>query len=298
VKVMDFGIAKVMGEKGTTKVGIRIGTLWYMSPEQIRGEEATALTDIYSLGVTLYQMVTGRVPFTGDLEFDIMKGHIEKPPVPPWKINRDVPKELGEAILKALAKKPSERYRSIREFSEALRSVMKTHELSQTRAMQVPDKFNYQCKWTLFSPRLWVTRRRAIATLGVVAIAALGGIAFLAQGKEKSADSTAIMANTPAQDRSPSEVSLGADISVKPVSEQADEERLDEKKKKKKTARTNSQGHTSSMVTIYAAKAKKDASETQLQSGVDSTRFKNSPAKDEEELAPDHEKENGWRIRK
>ena len=84
VKVMDFGIAKIMGEKGKTRAGIRIGTLWYMSPEQIRGEEATALTDIYSLGITLYQMITGRVPFTGELEFDIMRGHLEETPDPPW----------------------------------------------------------------------------------------------------------------------------------------------------------------------------------------------------------------------
>ena len=139
VKVMDFGIAKVMGEEGKTQPGIRIGTLWYMSPEQIRGEEASALTDIYSLGITLYQMLTGRVPFTGELEFDVMKGHLEGAPELPWKINKEIRKELGEVILRAIAKKPKDRYQSIREFSEAIKAAVKSPGPDETRVFQIQE---------------------------------------------------------------------------------------------------------------------------------------------------------------
>jgi serine/threonine protein kinase len=184
VKVMDFGIAKIMGEKGKTAAGIRIGTLWYMSPELIRGEEATVLTDIYSLGVTLYQMVTGRVPFTGDLEFDIMRGHLEEAPVPPWKINRDVPRDLGMIILKALAKKPKERYQSIRELLEALRLVMKTQAISETKVIQMPEEGLAMGSWSGPLCHLSRTRRRISIGLFVVTITLMAALAvFMVMGR-------------------------------------------------------------------------------------------------------------------
>ncbi len=120
VKVTDFGIAKSAGVKGLTRTGMRIGTLWYMSPEQIQGQQATVASDVYSAGVTLYQMVTGRVPFSGDSEYSIMKGHLEEPPVPPWEINSLVSPGIGSVVLKTLAKDPAERYRTCEEFARAL----------------------------------------------------------------------------------------------------------------------------------------------------------------------------------
>jgi serine/threonine protein kinase len=123
VKVMDFGIAKVAGEQGQTKTGMRLGTLWYMSPEQIKGEEATLASDLYSVGVTLYQMTTGRLPFGGDSDYMVMKAHLEEQPIPPWEINENVPKEIGQIILKALAKDTKDRYQSARDFAADLRSV-------------------------------------------------------------------------------------------------------------------------------------------------------------------------------
>jgi serine/threonine protein kinase len=123
VKVTDFGIAKVMGEKGYTKTGVKIGTLWYMSPEVIKGQEATALSDIYSLGISLFQMVTGRVPFTGDSEYKIMKGHLEEKPPSPCEINSKVTREMGKVILCAIAKSPEQRYQSAKEFEEGLKAI-------------------------------------------------------------------------------------------------------------------------------------------------------------------------------
>lgn len=123
VKVMDFGIAKVAGERGQTKTGMRLGTLWYMSPEQIMGEEASVASDLYSVGVTLYQMLTGRIPFGGDSEYMVMKAHLEERPIPPWEINANVSRNIGAVILKSLAKDKSERYRSAREFADDLASA-------------------------------------------------------------------------------------------------------------------------------------------------------------------------------
>jgi len=120
VKVMDFGIAKVAGEKGQTKTGMRLGTLWYMSPEQIRGEEASVSSDLYSVGVTLYQMATGRIPFGGDSEYKVMKAHLEEKPVPPWEIDPHISRDMGRIILKAIAKERKDRYQSARDFAADL----------------------------------------------------------------------------------------------------------------------------------------------------------------------------------
>jgi serine/threonine protein kinase len=120
VKVMDFGIAKVAGEKGQTKTGMRLGTLWYMSPEQIRGEEASVSSDLYSVGVTLYQMATGRIPFGGDSEYKVMKAHLEEKPVPPWDLDPSISRDLGRIILKAIAKERKDRYQSARDFAADL----------------------------------------------------------------------------------------------------------------------------------------------------------------------------------
>ncbi len=123
VKVMDFGIAKVAGERGQTKTGMRLGTLWYMSPEQIMGEETSVASDLYSVGVTLYQMLTGRIPFGGDSEYMVMKAHLEERPIPPWEINANVSRNMGAVILKSMAKNKGERYRSAREFADDLASA-------------------------------------------------------------------------------------------------------------------------------------------------------------------------------
>jgi serine/threonine protein kinase len=124
VKVTDFGIAKVAGEKGRTKTAMQIGTLCYMSPEQIQGKPAGVASDLYTLGVTLYQMVTGKLPFHGDSEYSIMRAHIEEAPAPPWEIQAHISPGLGRVILKAIEKKPEHRYQNAREFAEALAGLV------------------------------------------------------------------------------------------------------------------------------------------------------------------------------
>jgi tRNA A-37 threonylcarbamoyl transferase component Bud32 len=121
VTVMDFGIAKAATLTGLTTTGQIFGTPEYMSPEQAEGvEEPDARSDIYSLGVVVYEMLTGKVPFSGTTPLSIMLSHANKPPPQPSQINPDVSPALEAVLLKALAKKPEDRYSRAGELSRAL----------------------------------------------------------------------------------------------------------------------------------------------------------------------------------
>jgi eukaryotic-like serine/threonine-protein kinase len=116
IKVMDFGIARVLGTDRLTKTGHLIGTVEYMSPEQVRGEETDARSDIYSLGILLYEMLTGRVPFNSQSEYELMRSHIEEAPMPPRTLVPQLPVIVEQAIMRALAKRPEARQKSANEF--------------------------------------------------------------------------------------------------------------------------------------------------------------------------------------
>jgi serine/threonine-protein kinase len=193
VKVMDFGIAKVVGEIGNTRTGIRIGTIWYMSPEQIRGTSVGLQSDIYSIGVMLYQMVTGRMPFSGETEFDIMKSHIEDTPPAPWKINSNIPREIGRIILKAIAKNPKERYQSVKELAAEIRKAAKPP--NQTIILAEPYKKEQKRKdyfVGLFEPLKW--RIVALIAIGIAALAML--ILYLAKYDVRKSATTDIGSQT------------------------------------------------------------------------------------------------------
>ena len=122
--LMDFGIAKIVGGQRHTATGAVVGTAMYMSPEQIKGEQPDRRTDIYSLGVTLFEMVSGSPPFQADSAMTLMMMHINDPVPDPRKINPEVPDELIAVINKALAKDPNQRYQTAAQMAIALRDVM------------------------------------------------------------------------------------------------------------------------------------------------------------------------------
>jgi serine/threonine protein kinase len=141
VKVMDFGIARVLGSARMTRQGNVVGTVEYMSPEQIRGEDTDARSDIYSLGILLYEMLTGRVPFNSTSEYEIMKLQIEEAPPPPTLFSAHLPLPIEQAIMRSLAKKATARYQTAGEFRAALLGALSsnTNQLSnQTTNYSAP----------------------------------------------------------------------------------------------------------------------------------------------------------------
>jgi serine/threonine-protein kinase len=120
IKVMDFGIARVLGTDRLTKAGHLIGTVEYMAPEQVRGEETDGRSDVYSLGILLYEILTGRVPFTATSEYELMRRQIEDAPTPPRVFAADIPLAVEQVIMRALAKRPEARQQTAGEFREML----------------------------------------------------------------------------------------------------------------------------------------------------------------------------------
>ncbi|MGQ9768862.1 MAG: serine/threonine protein kinase, partial [Anaerolineae bacterium] len=124
VKLLDFGIAKFAQDRSMTKTGFLVGSLPYISPEQIEGlPDIDHRTDIYSLGITLYQLVTGRVPFEADSEYSLMRKHLQEMPVPPVQLMPDVPQGLNDIILTAIEKDRSRRFQTAAAMGTALRSL-------------------------------------------------------------------------------------------------------------------------------------------------------------------------------
>lgn len=119
----DFGIARLLNETGLTASGAMIGTPAYMSPEQGRGEHGDARSDIYSLGIVFYEMLTGRPPYDADTPYAIILMHINEPLTPPHTIIGPMPEAIERIVLKCLAKEPADRFASMADLREALRSA-------------------------------------------------------------------------------------------------------------------------------------------------------------------------------
>jgi serine/threonine-protein kinase len=123
VKLLDFGIAISDRSIGLTTPGFLLGSLHYMSPEQLNGEKATTRSDIYSVAVTLYEVLTGRLPFTGATNYEIMVGHLQRTPVTPTEVNAVIPRAVSQAVMRALSKDPQERFATAAEFQSALQGT-------------------------------------------------------------------------------------------------------------------------------------------------------------------------------
>lgn len=157
-KIMDFGISKSIYEKGITKTGTKIGTLLYMSPEQINAEEPTRQSDIYSIGITFYEMLSGLTPFESGTEYEIMQGHLKKP-VP--KLSATIPglpPMIDKIIAKALEKDQAKRFSSCDEFLQeigyALNVIRQGPAPSKDRSpmeQQQSAKVKRSIKFTIFT---------------------------------------------------------------------------------------------------------------------------------------------------
>lgn len=146
LKITDFGIAKAMNAGTIASNTATLGSVHYFSPEQARGGYTDAKTDIYSLGVLLYEMVTGRLPFEGDTAVSIAMQHIEKTPIPPRNFNPEIPISFENVILKAMCKSPVSRYESATRMLVDLKKVY--------IGAEIPAEHDTVCEATTVIPKI------------------------------------------------------------------------------------------------------------------------------------------------
>ncbi len=165
-KIMDFGIARSISVKGITGAGVMIGTPEYMSPEQVEGKEVDARSDIYSLGIILYEMLTGQVPFEGDTPFTVGVKQKSEIPRNPKELNAQIPEDLSRLILRCLEKDKGKRYQSTDELGANLEKIEKG---IPTQERPVPKRK------TVASKPITVTlsRKKLFVPTAVIALAAL-----------------------------------------------------------------------------------------------------------------------------
>jgi serine/threonine-protein kinase len=125
LKIIDFGLAHSAHLQGMTATGLIMGTPEYMAPEQVAGKRVDERADIYALGIILYELFTGRVPFTGDSAIAVGFMQMKDPPLPPRNINPQLPDEIEAVILKCLQKEPSARYASVGQLKSALEKAVR-----------------------------------------------------------------------------------------------------------------------------------------------------------------------------
>ena len=140
VKVMDFGIARALDGERMTRAGRLVGTIEYMSPEQVRGQATDVRSDIYSLGIVLYELLTGGLPFKSDSEFELMRMQIEDVPQSPVLLAPNLPPAMVQIVLCALAKHPESRFQNASEFCQALLPLVKITDIIQTSQNNHPSQ--------------------------------------------------------------------------------------------------------------------------------------------------------------
>jgi len=139
IKLMDFGIARGGDDRGLTMTGTTLGSLGYMSPEQVKGEATDARSDLYSVGVSLYEMVTGQRPFRADSDYSLMTAHVKEMPKPPVELHPGLPAALNEIILMAISKDPAQRFQTADAFGNALSSVTMAAAVQQDVAAKASE---------------------------------------------------------------------------------------------------------------------------------------------------------------
>ena len=134
IKILDFGIAKGMPkETKLTEPGTLIGTVQYLAPEYIQGEQLTSVSDLYSLGVTLYELLTEKLPFSESKSNEVFFPQLFETPVPPTRVNKNIPPELEMTLIKLLDKNPARRFESAKKLKERLKVILMSYSLKENR---------------------------------------------------------------------------------------------------------------------------------------------------------------------
>jgi serine/threonine protein kinase len=154
VKIVDFGLAKLSGQVRLTRTGTTLGTVAYMSPEQLMGEEADHRTDVWSLGVVLYEMLTGQLPFKGDQIQAVMHSILNTEPKPVSSFRSDIPYHIEEAISRILEKDKKRRFQKVDEVISALRAkkaeVQPTEDMTSQRRFEKEKHVNQKRKQYIY----------------------------------------------------------------------------------------------------------------------------------------------------
>jgi len=171
IKILDFGLAKLAGIAGVTQTGVSMGTVRYMSPEQGSGQETDHRTDIWSLGLIMYELTTGTFPFKGDFDPAVIYSILNTEPPPAHEVNKDIPESHSRVIARCLEKDPAERYQSISELLSDMGSTARAEGWDSSighLVLPISDS-SYSPRRTKRTP--WLRITLAVATLVAIAAA-------------------------------------------------------------------------------------------------------------------------------
>jgi serine/threonine-protein kinase len=204
-RIMDFGIARSLEAKGITGAGVMIGTPEYMSPEQVEGKETDQRSDVYSLGIILYEMVTGRVPFEGDTPFTIGMKHKGELPQNPKELNAQISDDLNRVILRCLEKEKGKRYKTAGEVHSELENIEKG--IPTTERVIPERKPTTSREITVTFQRRWVL----VSTIIVVIAVAILAFFLLKGGKDVAPPENIMLVVLPFENLGPPEDEYFAD---------------------------------------------------------------------------------------